>query len=474
MTRHTILLLESDDWDREQIRSCLVKLSVPVRILDAGHVEGPEPRVDAIILGIADAVSLETARALLGKARSRNPHAQLILCAPRDMRDLDATAIELGARAFVLKPIDEPTLTTLLEETLAQIEIRRQREAYARTTGRPSPRPDVIGESVAIRTVSDLIHKVAASPSTSALLLGESGVGKSLFARALHDASDRAHGPFIEINCATLPHELLESELFGHEPGAFTDARARKIGLIEMADKGTLFLDEITEVGFATQAKLLKFLDAKRFRRLAGDSEISVDVRIVAASNRVLKDVVSRGEFREDLYYRLNVVEILIPPLRERPEDVDTIAAHYLDYFKKAFNKPHVDLSPDAWASLHGYRWPGNVRELINVLERAVLLSAGGVIERDDLPLVRAPRRKRAELTPDGETIDISLPEGGVSLELVERKLIEATLALTRGNVSRAAAMLQLSRGALRNKLTRYDIDPRVYHGPVLVTQSSS
>jgi two-component system, NtrC family, response regulator AtoC len=259
--------------------------------------------------------------------------------------------------------------------------------------------------------------------------------------------------------------------LFGYEPGAFTDARTRKLGLVELADGGTLFLDEITEIDLSTQVKLLRVLDTKKFRRLGGDVEISVDLRIAAATNRDLVEVVRRGEFREDLYYRLNVVEINIPPLRERRGDIDKIASWYFDFFRRKFAKPGLELSAAAWQMIRQYAWPGNVRELINVLERAVLLSTGNTIDRDDLPIEHAsPARTVKVAVENNATVDIDLPENGISLDAVERALIEKTLELTRGNVSRTAALLGLSRGALRNKLDRYNINPKKYHGPALIT----
>jgi DNA-binding NtrC family response regulator len=472
MNRHAILVLEPNDWDRELIRSYLKATSMPVRVLEAGHLESGRARIDAVILGLSDAVSLETARTQVKKARSRNPKAQLIVCAPRDTENLDSKILELGARAFVLKPIDEETFVALIEETLSQITLRKQRESYARQTQKSSKVADIVGESESIRSVLALLEKVARSSNTSVLLLGESGVGKSLFARTIHDQSEQARGPFIEINCATLPPGLLESELFGYEPGAFTDARSQKLGLIELADGGTLFLDEITEVDLPTQAKLLKVLDTKRFRRLGGDVEISVDIRVVAATNRDVKDAVRTGEFREDLYYRLNVVEIHIPPLRTRREDIDLVAAHYFDFFRRKFNKPDLELSPDGWALIHDYPWPGNVRELINVLERAVILSTGRLIEENDLPIHRPAKPRSMHVCATDVSIEIDLPAEGVRLEQLEKVLIEETLKRTRGNVSRAAAMLGVSRGALRNKLARHKIDPHAYHGPALITQS--
>jgi transcriptional regulator with PAS, ATPase and Fis domain len=317
-----------------------------------------------------------------------------------------------------------------------------------------------------------LIERVAESSSTSVLLLGESGVGKSLFAHTIHERSRASSGPFIEINCATLPTNLLESELFGYEPGAFTDARAQKIGLIELADSGTLFLDEITEIDPITQAKLLKFLDTKRFRRLGGDREIAVETRVIAASNREIKDEVRTGRFREDLYYRLNVVEVRIPPLRERPDDAETIANHYFEAFKKKFGKPDLSLSRDARALIRDYPWPGNVRELVNVLERAILLCKDAAIEPRHLPVEMPSTARRTAVVRRNEgRIEMELPTGNVTLDEVERALIEATLKRTRGNVSRAAELMGMSRGALRNKLARYQIDARSFHRPPFVLQ---
>ncbi len=467
-----ILVIEASDWDAEQLRALLRSLSKPVRILKAADLDEEGTRVDVIILGFTDAVSLETSRATLEKARALSPNAQLILCVPRESQDLDRKVLELKARAFVLKPIEEATFHALMEQTLASIHLRRERQEHARASKRSVHVEEIVGTSALIRRVLELIDHVAESTSTSVLLLGESGVGKSLFAHTIHERSRAATGPFIEINCAALPATLLESELFGYEPGAFTDARATKIGLIELADGGTLFLDEITEIEPVTQAKLLKFLDTKRFRRLGGDREITVETRVIAASNRDIKEEVRIKRFREDLYYRLNVVEIRIPALRERREDIETIAGHYLDTYKKKFGKPDLTVSPAARTIIRDYPWPGNVRELVNVLERAVLLCKEPAIEPHHLPIEMPSSARRALLQrrPDGR-IEMELPTGTVTLDEVERALIEATLKRTRGNVSRAAELMGTSRGALRNKLTRYKIDARAFHRPPFVLQ---
>jgi transcriptional regulator with PAS, ATPase and Fis domain len=467
MTRqHGILIIDSSDWDREQVRSYLRDLSRPVRVLQPRDIESEKARIDLIILGFSDDVSLTTSRAQLDRARAAFPQAQLILCAPPEVPGLDNVILDLKARAFLLKPLDEATFRTLLEDTLGRIQLRKEREEYARAAKKTSHTSDIVGTSDAMRSVMELIDRVAQSATTSVIFLGESGVGKSLFAQTVHDRCETAHGPFIEINCAALPSALLESELFGYEPGAFTDAKSQKIGLIELADGGTLFLDEITEVDLVTQAKLLKFLDSKKLRRLGGDREIAVEARVVAATNRDLKEEVRRGRFREDLYYRLNVVEVHIPPLRERREDIDSIARYYLDYYKRKFNKSRVDLSVEAWSLIRSYPWPGNARELINVLERAVLLVPGDRIEPEHLPIEMPAGRRRLSIERRGQDFDVAFPPGPIDLERLERAAVEEMLRRTRGNVSRAAELLGISRGALRNKLARFSIDARAYARP--------
>ncbi len=467
---YNILVIDSSDWDVEQIRGLLRGLSQPIRLINPADLDVEGTRVDMVLLGVSDDVSFRTARSVLDKARALSPAAQIILCVPRDLPDLDRKVMEIRARAFVFKPIDEGDFHKLLEQTLSQIHLRRERQEYARASKRSRKVDEIVGMSEPIRHVLDLIDRVAESATTSVLLLGESGVGKSLFAHTIHERSAVAEGPFIEINCAAIPPTLLESELFGYEPGAFTDARGQKVGIIELADGGTLFLDEITEIPLVTQAKLLKFLDTKRFRRLGGDREISVDNRVIAASNRDIRAEVRDKNFREDLFYRLNVVEIHVPPLRERLDDIESISAHYLGAFKKKFGKPDLVLSPAARALMREYPWPGNVRELVNVLERAVLLCKDDRIDPEHLPIeTDAVRPHAVPARRSAGKLEIDLPPGRVTLDELECALIEATLERTRGNVSRTADLLGLSRGALRNKLARHGIDAHAFHRPHLV-----
>jgi len=464
---HRILVIDSNDWDAEHVRSCLRTVSKPLRLLRDTDLESGGTRIDLVVLGFTDDVSMETARPVLERARAITPGVQVILCVPHDLPDLDRKVLTFKARSLVHKPVQEDTLRELVEQTLAQIQLRHERLEYAKANRRATRTDEIVGSSEPIRRVLEMIDRVAESATTSVLLLGESGVGKSLFAHTIHERSQTSRGPFIEINCAALPATLLESELFGYEPGAFTDAKQQKIGLLELADGGTLFLDEITEISLLTQAKLLKFLDSKRFRRLGGDQEIAVETRIVVASNRDIKLEVSERRFREDLYYRLNVVEIRVPPLRERREDIRVIADYYLNSFKTKFGKPRLELSDAARAIVREYPWPGNVRELVNVLERAVLLCKEDVLLPEHLPIeIPSGERRGAALRRVAGRIEMELPTGPVTLEEVELALIEAMLRRTRGNVSRAAELMGVSRGALRNKIEHHKINPRSFARP--------
>lgn len=461
-TDFAIHIIEADDTDRQQIHELIGKLSHPVRVMDADALDSGERSIDLVIVGISETdTDLTDVRAKVTRVRSLSPGAQIILCTPHETEGIDTAALHLEARAFLLKPLEEKTFVTLLNKILSQMSRRKRREEYLKSSHKTSRISEIIGRSNEIQNVMSLVERVAKSATTSVLLLGESGTGKSLFAQTIHEQSDRANGPFIEINCAALPPNLLESELFGYEPGAFTDAKSRKIGLIELADRGTLFLDEITEVEVQTQAKLLKFLDSKTLRRLGGDEKIEVDVRVIAASNREIKEEVKQRNFREDLYYRLNVVEIEIPPLRDRKLDIDMIATYYLGYYKKKFKKNYLHFTPDAEHLLRDYPWPGNVRELINVIERAVLLSKDATIGKEILPIEKKPDPHVISFSREFDDFVVNLPPGGISLDMIERKVIEATLLQTGGNVLRSSQLLGMSRGALRYKLAKHNIRPQ-------------
>jgi DNA-binding NtrC family response regulator len=393
-------------------------------------------------------------RDIVRRLKEKCPRLQLALWLDRSAADLAAEMNELGIRNIYLKPIRFEPIDGLLRaagKSAAQ-QARQQRETAKVQEEFRFER--IVGESPAIRDAIQLAQSVAESSATSVLLLGESGVGKELFARAIHGESPRAHGPFMEINCAAIPRELLESELFGHEKGAFTDATQLRVGLFEAAEGGSVFLDEIGELPLTLQAKLLKFLDSKIVRRVGGSRDIAVDVRILAATNRELVDEVRQGRFREDLYYRLHVVPISIPPLRDRTEDAVLLAKLFVERVGRKLGKK-TKLTPPAEREIARYPWPGNVRELMNAIERAVLLARAEEIGPDELALPRA-RERGQEITMSD--LGLRIPAEGVSLVQVEKAVIEGALARTHGNVVEAARLLHIGRGSLRCKMRRHGL----------------
>ena len=322
--------------------------------------------------------------------------------------------------------------------------------------------PQIVGDDAKLKQVSIALHR-AASTDATVLLEGESGTGKELFARALHALSVRADGPFIAINCAAIPETLLETELFGHEKGAFTGASARKPGKFELAHRGTLFLDEIGDLPLSLQAKILRALEEKRFERVGGTVPLQVDVRVVAATNRNLKAAVAARQYREDLYFRLSVFPIVIPPLRERPDDIPTLARYFIDRFCRDLNKRPLMLSPSAEEELRTYPWPGNVRELQNCIERAAILTEGDTIHPHHLNLSFRPN---APATGDDagpwSKIDLSGSMTEATKRVVaevERRKLEQALKEAAGNKGRAAEILQLTYKALSTKLKEHSLD---------------
>jgi DNA-binding NtrC family response regulator len=387
--------------------------------------------------------------------KERHPRLQLALWLDRSSAAEAAEMNELGIRNLYLKPVRFEPIDGLLKaagKSAAQ-QARQQRETAKVQEEFRFDR--IVGQSPALRDSIELAQSVAESSATSVLLLGESGVGKELFARAIHGESPRAQGPFLEINCAAIPRELLESELFGHEKGAFTDATQLRVGLFEAAEHGSVFLDEIGELPLTLQAKLLKFLDSKIVRRVGGSRDIPVDVRILAATNRSLVDEVHQGRFREDLYYRLSVVPISIPPLRDRDDDAVLLARLFVERVgRKLGKKGHLSAAGER--DISRYTWPGNVRELMNAIERAVLLARADEIGPDELALPK-PR------DPSGQEVGLAdlglrIPNDGVSLVAVEKAVIVGALARTHGNVVEAARLLHIGRGSLRCKMRRHGI----------------
>jgi DNA-binding NtrC family response regulator len=370
--------------------------------------------------------------------------------------DEAVSAMKEGAFDFIQKPVDLDHLKLLVERATRQQELLREnlilREEFASRYGFPR----IVGESPAMRAVSHQLQKVAATEAT-VLLLGESGTGKELFARAIHHISDRREQPFIALNCAAIPENLVENELFGHEKGAFTGAGNRKVGKIEMAQRGTLFLDEIGELPLASQAKLLRVLEERRFERVGGTQPIDVDVRIVTATNRDLLKRIREKLFREDLYFRISAVPITIPALRDRGDDLDILADHFLEKFCRELGKSELALSKEARRRLREYSWPGNVRELQNAIERAVILAEGPEITHELLvskPAAVNTESAPANLVPETFSWEGSFDEVTARAQLhVERVLLENALKDSRWNKTRAAEKLGITPKTLLAKM---------------------
>jgi DNA-binding NtrC family response regulator len=362
-------------------------------------------------------------------------------------------AVKSGAYHFLEKPPKLEDLLITLEKGLESRTLKRTVSGLRRQTGWLFADVEIVGRSSAMQRVVELVGKVADSEGTTVLLRGESGTGKEVVARAIHARSSRAEFPFLEINCTALPETLLESELFGHERGAFTDAKERKQGLLELGDRGTVLLDEIGDLPGGAQAKLLRFLETRTFKRVGGVRDISVDVRIIASTNRDLERAVHDGSFRRDLFYRLNVFPIVIPPLRERPEDVEPLARYFLGSMTTSMRRPARDISKETLRMLERYAWPGNAREVRNVIERAVILEEGFEILPEHLPDELRLGIRAVDLAPG-----FSLPPGGVDLEQLEKDLIRQALDQAQGNKTRAAALLGLTRDTLRYRLEKYEL----------------
>jgi DNA-binding NtrC family response regulator len=393
--------------------------------------------------------------------REEHAQTQLILLLPKSYAAADRLALVLGARHILYKPSRAEDLMKILSMVAQGIGMRKRKSALEKRAQQPQGFEEIIAVSGTMLEVIKLARKVAGSDTTSIMVTGECGTGKGAFAKAMHLASPRREGPFIEVNCAAIPRNLLESEFFGYEKGAFTDAKDEKMGLFECANGGTIFLDEVGEIDYSLQAKLLKFLDTRVIRRLSGTRFLPVDVRVISATNRDLRKAVEEKRFREDLYYRLNVVEIRIPALRERTADILPIALAYTERFSHRLNRGAVALAEEAIAALERYSWPGNVRELINVIERGVLLNASGTLEPSEFPFTREAHETRIPLREERETIVIDLPQEGVALDAVERALIAAALGRAGGNITRAAGLLRVGRGTLRYKMKKYGLEGR-------------
>jgi DNA-binding NtrC family response regulator len=444
----TVLVADDEKNIREGLREAL--LLDGYEVLTAG--DGREAQeivergeVDLLITDLK--MPRLSGEELLKVVTSQSPTVPVIILTGHGTIESAVQAMHDGAYDFLTKPVNLDRLSLLVRRALSNRELALQNKAMQEELERRSGFASIIGRSAEMRQVFELVRQVAPSRS-SVLITGESGVGKEMIAEALHYNSPRKEKPFIKVHCAALTETLLESELFGHEKGAFTGAIVRKRGRFELANLGTLFLDEIGEVNQNVQIKLLRVLEEKRFERVGGEETIEVDVRLVAATNRNLREAIEKSTFREDLYYRLNVVNIHVPPLRERKEDIALLAAAFLKEFSQENGRQIDGIEPKARLALYNYPWPGNVRQLRNTIESAVVLCKGTSITLEDLP-----PNVRGET--GGDTVKVPV---GATLADVEKEVIRSTLAREGGNKSRTADILGIGRKTLHRKIEEYGL----------------
>src|SRR5215472_7874209 len=399
----------------------------------------------------------------------------IMITADPQLDDVKA-ALKLGAYDFIGKPLDFDELQITIRNALEATHLRTQVNSLRGEVRRGVGYSSVVGTSRKMVELMNFVRKVAASEATTILIQGESGTGKDLIAKSIHYESHRQDKPFVAINCSAIPETLMEAELFGHEKGAFTDAKQMKKGLFEVADGGTLFLDEIGELSPLLQAKLLRVLEDQVIRRVGGVRDMQVDVRVIAASNRDLERAVREGHFRQDLYYRLAIIAIFIPPLRERTADILPLVDFFIDWYNRKFKKSVRGITPETRRLLLAHTWPGNVRELKNSIERAMILEDESVLRPVYLPFAvgeaarsgltafernSAPSDSGGKPLPNGRVLPrLYLPEEGTSLEEVERAMVELAMRQANGNQTHAARLLDISRDALRYKLKKFDLVP--------------
>jgi DNA-binding NtrC family response regulator len=389
--------------------------------------------------------------AVLKKIKERDADTLVIMLTAYSTVDMAVDAMKHGAYHYANKPFNLDEIALLVENALETTRLRREVRTLRASQAQPYSFDRIVGGSQALNAVKALLRKIASSPASTVLLAGESGTGKDLAAKVIHYNSSRATRPFMNITCSALAENLLESELFGHERGAFTGADRQKRGLLEMADGGTVFLDEIGEMVPALQAKLLRFLEEKAFKRVGGSADIRVEVRVIAATNKTLQDEVRAGRFREDLFYRLNVLPIVLPPLRERADDIPLLVTFYIDAYNAEFKKKVRGVSADAMKRLHAYGWPGNIRELRNAVERAMLLAESETLTADDFTLGGAGGTRLGDR--------VELPASGIDLDQLERSLVVQALERTGWNQTRASALLGLNRDQIRYRIEKFHLE---------------
>jgi DNA-binding NtrC family response regulator len=439
----TVLIVDDDGNLRRTLASALQLAGH--RVLEAGDARTALELCEGLDLILADLqLPGSDGLELLRKVKQVEPEIVVIVTTAYSSIDQAVAAMKEGAFHYARKPFVLDEMLILVEKGLETTRLKREAKALRETISAPYSFDRLIGKSAPMLEAKGLMRTLAASPASTVLLHGETGTGKDMAAKTIHFNSARS-GLFVNITCTALPETLLESELFGHERGAFTDASRQKKGLLELADGGTVFLDEFSEMPQGLQAKLLRFLEERAFRRLGGTTDIEVDVRVIAATNRNLDEAIQAGLLRKDLYYRLQVVSILLPPLRERTGDIPLLADFFIESFNRDFKKKVRGVSPESLALLEGHPWEGNVREFRNAMERAMLFQRSEVLGPADFPLLAA--RASTEAIP--------FPPSGVDLDRIVEDLVRKAWRLAGGNQTRAAALLGITRDRMRYQIEK-------------------
>jgi two-component system, NtrC family, response regulator AtoC len=451
MRPSTILIVDDEQAVRLPLRMALEHAGYQVLEASDGRQALQRCESNAVDLILLDYRLPDTdGIALLRQLKEADAEVVVIMMTAHSSVDLVVEAMKQGAFHYTTKPFEIDELLVLVEKGLETTRLRREVKALVANQSEPYTFDRIIGDSPGMLEVKDLLRKIAGSPASTVLLLGESGTGKDLAAKAVHFNSARKTRAFMNITCSALPEALLESELFGYERGAFTDARQQKKGLLELADQGTVFLDEFTEMSPALQAKLLRFLEEKAFKRVGGTVDLRVDVRVVAATNRSMDEAVKDGVLRKDLYYRLQVLPVKLPPLRERKGDVPLLAKFFIDVFNREFKKKVRGITLEARDLLMTAPWEGNVRELRNAFERAMLFAEAEELSPKDFPTIA---------TSKTVNVGYRLPSSGINFDELERSLVSQALERAKGNRTHAAALLGMTRDRMRYRIEKFGLE---------------
>jgi two-component system response regulator HydG len=456
--KNTILVVDDDHAHRTMLNTLIGGWGYAVAEADDGFCaieKVKESSFDLVLMDVrmVNVSGLEALETIKGY----NPAIPVIIMTAYSSVETAVKALKQGAHDYLTKPLDFDKLRLTIDRAMEHTRLKEENRLLRQTLGQQFDSQNIIGKSPAMLKLLETVSQVAPSEAT-VLISGESGTGKELIAGAIHFNSPRKKGPFVKINCAAITETLLESELFGHEKGAFTGADRRKDGRFSQAHGGSLLLDEVSEMSLMMQVKLLRALQEREFNRVGGESTIHVDVRVIAATNKNLKDQINEGAFREDLYYRLNVVELEVPPLADRKEDIPLLTRHFLEFFADKNRKEIKGFTPRAMDNLIHYNWPGNVRELMNAVERAVVLARSSYLDETDFPFMKDFFVKDHQKALTGT--DALILEGETPLEEIEKSAILTTLQAANGNKSEAARRLGITRKTLHKKLKAYGVMP--------------